>query len=49
MRERLATYHAQTEPLIAYYRAKGKLVVVEGQEEVRDTSALTFAALEKPL
>lgn len=49
VRERLATYHAQTEPLIAYYRAKGKLVVVEGQEEVRDTTALTFAALEKPL
>ena len=49
VRDRLAVYHAQTEPLIDYYRSKGKLVVVEGQEEVKDTTALTFAALEKPL
>lgn len=49
VRERLAVYHAQTEPLIAYYSKKGKLVAVEGQPDVRDTTALTFAALEKPL
>ena len=49
VRERLEVYHAQTEPLIRYYSAKGKLVVVEGQDEVADTTALTFAALEKPL
>jgi adenylate kinase len=44
--ERLNVYHAQTEPLIAFYRAKGKLRVVEGQEEIADTTALTLKALE---
>ena len=44
--ERLTVYHTQTEPLIDFYRAKGKLRVVEGQEEVADTSALTLKALE---
>ena len=44
--ERLKVYHAQTEPLIAFYRAKGKLRVVEGQEEIADTTALTLKALE---
>ena len=44
--ERLTVYHNQTEPLIDFYRAKGKLRVVEGQEEVADTSALTLKALE---
>ena len=49
VRDRLSVYHAQTEPLIAYYESKGKLTTVEGQEEVRDTTALTFAPLEKML
>ena len=31
---------------IDYYRKKNKLVVVEGQEEVSDTTALTLKALE---
>ncbi len=44
--ERLKIYHEQTEPLVEYYRKKNKLVVVEGQEEVRDTTALTLKALE---
>ena len=44
--ERLTVYHTQTEPLIAYYKAKGKLRVVEGQEKVADTTALTLKALE---
>ena len=42
--DRLTVYHTQTEPLIDFYRAKGKLRVVEGQEEVADTSALTLKA-----
>lgn len=45
--ERLRVYHEQTEPLIAYYQAKGKLRVVEGQEVVADTTALTLKALEE--
>ena len=44
--ERLKVYHEQTEPLVDYYRKKNKLVVVEGQEEVADTTALTLKALE---
>jgi adenylate kinases len=44
--ERLTVYHDQTEPLKSYYEEKGKLFIVEGQEEVADTSRLTIAALE---
>lgn len=46
VKERLRVYHEQTEPLIDYYTKTGKLVVVEGQEEVADTSALTLKAVE---
>ena len=45
--ERLRVYHEQTEPLIAYYQAKGILRVVQGQESVADTTALTLKALEE--
>lgn len=44
--ERLAVYHEQTEPLKDFYAARGKLAVVEGQEEVADTTALVLKALE---
>ena len=44
---RLHTYHQQTEPLKGYYANKGLLIEIEGQEEVADTTALTFAALAK--
>lgn len=44
--ERLKIYHEQTEPLVEYYEKKNKLTVVEGQEEVADTTALTLKALE---
>ena len=46
IKERLEVYHAQTEPLKDYYKKTGKLVVVEGQEEVADTTALTLKAVE---
>ena len=42
---RLETYHSQTEPLKEYYAKKGLLLTVEGQEEVADTTRLTFEAL----
>ncbi len=44
--DRLNVYHEQTEPLKDYYAKTGKLVIVEGQEEVADTTALVFKALE---
>ena len=47
VRERLSVYHEQTEPLKSYYAAAGKLFVVEGQEEIADTSRLVLAALEQ--
>lgn len=44
--DRLNVYHEQTEPLKDYYAKTGKLVIVEGQEEVAQTTALVFKALE---
>lgn len=44
--DRLNVYHEQTEPLKDYYAKTGKLVILEGQEEVADTTALVFKALE---
>ena len=46
VRDRLAAYHELTEPLIDFYRRRGKLVVVEGQESIADTTALLLKALE---
>jgi adenylate kinase len=43
---RLVEYHEMTEPLKDFYKNLGLLRVVEGQEEVSDTTELVFAALE---
>lgn len=45
--KRLNTYHTQTEPLKDFYAKKGILITVEGQEEVADTTRLTFDALSR--
>ena len=45
VRSRLEVYHSQTEPLKDFYAKKGILKVVEGQEKLEDTTALTFRAL----
>lgn len=45
--ERLKIYHEETEPLKEYYEKQGKLFIVEGQEEVSDTTALTLKAVEE--
>ncbi len=45
--ERLQVYHDQTEPLKAYYEGCGKLVIVEGQDGVAETSRLVLAAIEE--
>lgn len=44
--ERLDVYHKQTEPLKEYYSKQNKLYTVYGQEDVKDTSALTLKTLE---
>ncbi|NLE12293.1 MAG: adenylate kinase [Clostridiales bacterium] len=44
--ERLKVYHDQTEPIKSFYEKLGCLLIVEGQEEVADTTALVKAAIE---
>lgn len=43
---RLTVYHSTTEPLKEYYAKAGILKLVEGQEKVEDTTALTLSALD---
>ena len=44
---RLNVYHEQTEPLKDYYNKQNKLLIVEGQEDVKDTTALVLKALSE--
>lgn len=46
VKARLDVYHSETEPLKDYYEKQGKLTVVEGQEEIEDTTRLLLKALE---
>ncbi len=43
--DRLRVYHKETEPLEKYYEKKGILKTVIGQEDLNDTTALTFKAI----
>ncbi len=43
---RLKTYHEKTAPLKDYYLSRGKLVTVQGQNEIAETSRLTLAAIK---
>lgn len=43
---RLETYHKTTEPLKNFYETTGKLKLVEGQEELAETSALVAKVIE---
>lgn len=45
--KRLIVYHEQTEPLKDFYEAKGKLAIVQGQEEVADTTKLVLDTLSR--
>ncbi|BCS80855.1 adenylate kinase [Anaerocellum diazotrophicum] len=45
VKKRLEVYHAQTQPVIDYYKAKGLLVVAYGQEEIADTTKEVLKAL----
>ena len=46
VRQRLAVYHAQTEPILGYYRAQGKLYPVDGTAGVEETSEKLVKTLE---
>ena len=46
VKNRLNVYHEQTEPLKDFYNSCGKLITVEGQDKVEDTTRLVLDALE---
>lgn len=46
VKARLDVYHNETEPLKDFYRKQGKLSIVEGQEEVKDTTGLILKQIE---
>jgi adenylate kinase len=48
VKERLRVYHEQTEPLKEFYDKRKKLFIVEGQEEIADTTRFTIELLEGP-
>lgn len=45
VKNRLKVYHMETEPLISFYKERGKLRTVEGTGSVADTTKLVFEAL----
>ena len=47
VRERLAVYHRETEPLKAFYAERGKLKTVENQPGIEATTAAIRRALER--
>ncbi|MBP3705864.1 MAG: adenylate kinase [Clostridia bacterium] len=44
---RLNVYHEQTEPLKSYYENQNKLLIVQGQQELKETTALVLKALSE--
>ena len=46
VRSRLIAYHAETEPLIAYYQGTGKLKNIDGMAEIADVAAAINRALD---
>lgn len=46
VRDRLATYHEQTEPLVEFYRHRGKLVDITDQGSIEATNAYILKMLE---
>jgi len=46
VRQRLQAYHAQTEPLIAYYERQGKLKTVDGMADIEEVHQAIAQALD---
>jgi adenylate kinase len=44
---RLATYHAETEPIVEHYRATGKLVPLHAERTVEEVWTEISTALEQ--
>ena len=47
VRDRLATYHKQTEPLKDFYAAKGLLVLINGHDAIENITANICSELDK--
>ena len=47
VKNRLVTFHKQTEPLKSFYEERGLLKCVNGEADVETTTALVFKALEE--
>lgn len=47
--KRLETYHAQTAPLLPFYQAQGKLVAVDGTQEIEAVTGSLQAILDRPV
>lgn len=45
VRERLRVYHELTEPVKAFYESRGKLVCIDGNQSVEETTKLIFKTL----
>src|SRR6266700_7536951 len=45
LKQRLAAYHAQTAPLVDYYRSKGALRAIDGMASIADVAAAIGRAL----
>ncbi|HHW48518.1 MAG TPA: adenylate kinase [Clostridiaceae bacterium] len=45
IQKRLIAYHEQTEPLIDYYKNKGKLIVVDGTKEIEEITSEILKAI----
>ena len=46
VRQRLAVYHAETEPIIGFYKERGKLLPIDGTASVEETTRKVMQALE---
>jgi adenylate kinase len=46
VRARLQAYHAQTAPLLPYYRENGMLAAVDGMAEIGDVSSAVFRTID---
>lgn len=45
IKQRLVIYHQQTEPLIEYYQAQGKLIKIDGQPSIAEVNQEVFKKL----
>ena len=46
VKDRLAVFHKETEPLKEFYAKRGKLTMVDNQPSVEATTAVIYRALE---